>query len=75
MAVVNVDILKFYEGHRDICRDARANGDVIELNYPENDLGMYVVSTHRGVNEVLKNDLISYQPQSPLPIVLYMHTV
>ncbi|MBT4521834.1 MAG: cytochrome P450 [Halieaceae bacterium] len=56
MGILKVDLAEFKQNHRKYCHAARANGDILELEYPGGELGMYVVTTHRGVNEVLKND-------------------
>lgn len=53
MGLVKVGIAEFQKDHNRYCHDTQ---DLIELDVPGSELGMYVVSSHSGVNEVLKND-------------------
>ena len=59
MALVNVGFTEFKQNYEKYCKQARENGDVLQLEIP-GDMGMYVVTTHRGVNEILKNDCGSF---------------
>jgi len=59
MALVNVEFTEFQQNYEQYCKDARESGDIIQIDIP-GDMGMYVVSSHAAVNEVLKNDCGSF---------------
>ncbi len=56
MALVNVAFLDFKQNYEKYTRQAREAESIIHLETPGSDLGIYVVSSHAGVNEVLKNE-------------------
>jgi cytochrome P450 len=54
--MITADIEDFREHFADYARKARNEDDLIRLDVPEGAQQMYVVATHAGVNEVLKNE-------------------
>lgn len=56
MSIINVDFVEFQKNHEIYTRKCRETGDFLKLDYPGNELGMYVVADHAGANEVLRNE-------------------
>ncbi len=54
--MMNLGFEEFREDYLKYCSEARERNEVIHLDVPEGMPSMYVVSSHPGVNEVLKNE-------------------
>lgn len=56
MAIINVDFSDFQQHHQRYTTQCREHGDLLKLDYPGDDLNMYVVANHATVNEMLRNE-------------------
>ena len=56
MATKKVDFTDFQQNHAHYTKYCRDTGDLLELDYPGKALNMYIVATHAGANQVLRNE-------------------
>jgi cytochrome P450 len=60
MGTVNVKFSDFQQNFGVYTKQCREQGNIIELETPADDLNMYVIASHAGVNELLRNECGSF---------------